>query len=548
MYQRLALYWHTLRHLRPVQFYSRLLHRFRSVRPDLSPAPHIRRPDGKWVQPAQRVLRMHGPVTFEFLNVRRDLADSSDWNNAGWDKLWLYNLHYFDDLNASDAPLRAEWHAALLNRWIHENPPGSGNGWEPYPSSMRILNWIKFALAGNALSENVLHSLAIQCRYLEKNLEYHLLGNHLFVNAKALVFAGLFFQGQQAKNWFDIGLAIVEQELPEQVLPDGANFELSPMYHALFLEDILDLINLAQVFPEFVNAEIIDTWKTRAAVMLNWLMAMTHPDGEIALFNDSAFKIAQKPERLYEYAKRLSINLKDPRDISSINHLPESGYIRVNKNNLALIVDVAKVGPDYLPGHAHADTLSFELSLYGSRLFVNGGTSEYGTGEIRQYERSTAAHNTVVVDNQNSSEVWSGFRVARRAYPFGLKINKTEDVVRIECSHNGYERFNKDLVHTRTWKISNGHLYIYDYVEGSYAAAFAYYHLSPDVKILSVEASEIILLMKNGKRVFLNYLGSSLEVIDGFYAPEFGKRIPNQCLKLCLDKLDGASLQVSWDS
>ena len=91
-----------------------------------------------------------------------------------------------------------------------------------------------------------------------------------------------------------------------------------------------------------------------------------------------------------------------------------------------MLIDVAKIGPDYLPGHAHADTLSFELSLYGKRLLVNSGISRYGTSLIRQFERSTEAHNTVAIDNKNSSEVWSGFRVARRAYPLDLKIEELE--------------------------------------------------------------------------------------------------------------------------
>ena len=79
------------------------------------------------------------------------------------------------------------------------------------------------------------------------------------------------------------------------------------------------------------------------------------------------------------------------------------------------LLDVAPVGPDYLPGHAHADTLSFELSLFGQRVLVNSGTSQYEAGPERSRQRGTAAHNTVIVDGHDSSEVWAGFRVARRA-------------------------------------------------------------------------------------------------------------------------------------
>ena len=113
---------------------------------------------------------------------------------------------------------------------------------------LRIVNWIKWFLA--AQPDQVLpsrpgsHSLAVQTRWLRSRLEWHLLGNHLFANAKALVFAGLYFDGAEAQAWLVRGCAILARELPEQILADGGQFERSPMYHALALEDLLDLLNL----------------------------------------------------------------------------------------------------------------------------------------------------------------------------------------------------------------------------------------------------------------------------------------------------------------
>ena len=101
---------------------------------------------------------------------------------------------------------------------------------------------------------------------------------------------------------------------------------------------------------------------------------------------------------------------------------------------------MSAVGPDYIPGHAHADTLSFELSLGRERVFVNSGISEYGLTESRLYQRKTRAHNTVEVDNKDSSQVWSGFRVANRARVVEryceLNINKS---IFLRGSHDGYK-------------------------------------------------------------------------------------------------------------
>ena len=72
------------------------------------------------------------------------------------------------------------------------------------------------------------------------------MGNHVFANAKALVYAGLFFDGIEANDWLAKGMKILVKECNEQILPDGGHFELSPMYHAIVLEDILDLINICR--------------------------------------------------------------------------------------------------------------------------------------------------------------------------------------------------------------------------------------------------------------------------------------------------------------
>jgi uncharacterized heparinase superfamily protein len=182
--------------------------------------------------------------TFVFLNESRSITSKASWNDTAVEKLWLYNLHYFDDLNADGAVTRREWHRRLIERWIEESPPGYGNGWEPYPSSLRIVNWIKWTLSGGELSPRAIASLAVQIRFLCNRLEFHLLGNHLLANAKALIFAGAFFEQEEGEGWLAKGLAILRREIPEQILADGGHFERSPMYHGIILEDFLDIENI----------------------------------------------------------------------------------------------------------------------------------------------------------------------------------------------------------------------------------------------------------------------------------------------------------------
>jgi uncharacterized heparinase superfamily protein len=540
MHSKGLLFFNTIRYLKPGQIFNRIKRRFIRVNVVLSTTPELSRLINTFQLSAYHQQTILSKDRFKFLNVIADIKIRKDWNSVNQDKLWLYNLHYFDDLHAVGASQRVDWHRGLIKRWINENPLGIGIGWEPYPSSLRIVNWIKWSLLGSDLKRNWLNSLAIQVRYLSQNLEYHILGNHLFSNAKALIFAGLYFQGPEAEKWYEIGIKIFNEELQEQVLSDGGNFELSPMYHAIFLEDLLDIVNIHQSFKKQSPHDIIN----KITHMFDWLRVMSHPDGEVSFFNDSAIGIAPNLIELEKYAERLTIPLS--KKVEDTVHLQDSGYIQVQEGDLFALLDVARVGPDYIPGHAHADTLSFELSLFDERVIVNSGTSCYGSSTERLRQRGTPAHNTVLINGENSSEVWSGFRVARRAKPFDLNINKSEDRLQVSCSHDGYKRLKGSPVHTRKWEISSNQLIVNDVITGNFKQAEARYHFHPDV---TIELNEVekkgVVYLRNNNKVNFEVQSGSICIIDSTYHPEFGLSEDNKCLVLNFDS-NQSNLRFFW--
>jgi len=472
LHHRVARLWRTVRHLRWVQFTGRLRVKLQRPQPDLRPAPALRPAVAAWAEPARRGPSLLGPATMRYLGEQRSLED------VGWDAptvplLWRYNQHYFDDLCAQGAAGRAAWHRALLTRWIAENPPGRGTAWAPYPTSLRIVNWVKWwgTSAGTCPPETAwVHSLAVQARWLTQRLEWHLLGNHLFANAKALVFAGLYFQGPEAEAWLALGQRILLRELPEQVLPDGGQFERSPMYHALALEDVLDLLNALQAY-RLAQTEALQA-QLAAVVpkMLDWLRCMARPDGSLVRFNDCADGIAPSVEELERYARALGFATTPRPSVDSLIRMEPSGYARLQGPGALVWLDLAPVGPDYLPGHAHADTLSFELVVDGRPVVVNRGTSVYGDGPRRQLERGTAAQSTVAVAGLDSSEVWAGFRVGRRAHVLDVSVELVDDAsvrigqsdyggpptVRISACHDGYAHLPGQPQHRRQWTWVSG--------------------------------------------------------------------------------------------
>ncbi len=534
-------YWNTIRHLKAVQFYGFIRHKISFARPNVAPPPPLRARSGPWLSGAAYPASLVAPARLCVLNEEHDL-ELIGWDNPGIAKLWRYNLHYFDDLNADGAAGRVGWHEPLIEGWIAENPPAVGSGWEPYPCSLRIVNWIKWALSGQQPSAAMLASLAVQARWLSAHVERRLLGNHLLANAKGLVFAGVFFDGTEASGWLASGFAIYRHELDEQILADGGHCERSPMYHAIILGDLLDLINLAGAFPGVISETVVAEWNSIVQRMRAWAAVMAHPDGEIGFFNDAAFGIAPSADALAAYAGRLGLpDVAIPR--LGATHLAHSGYVRLQSPSAVLLIDVAPVGPDYLPGHAHADTLSFEMSINGRRIFVNSGTSTYAPGALRHWQRSTAAHNTVEIDDEDSSEMWGAFRVARRARPFDVKVVEAAGDLEVSAAHDGYRRLAGRVVHRRAWRLTEGRLTVADRVQGQWRHAVARLYAHPAARVeLSGDAATV---RCGDTRVTVSVGNAILSSDAAMWHPEFGVALANSVLSARLDG-DACITSIEW--
>lgn len=481
---------------------------------------------------------------FRFLNESRSFdLNCMDWSAPGMSRLWRYNLQYFDYLQ--DQGRSRETLAKLISSWIEKHPLGSLDAWEPYTVSLRIVNWIKYFLQPEMNAEipgDWLKSLYQQACWLENNIEYHILANHYLKNGKALLFAGVFFEGKRADGWLTLGLKILSEEAQEQILADGGHYERSPMYHAIVVEDYLDALNLIQSCNVMVARDALAFLKSRVIDALDFLLDLQMPDAEIPLFNDAAFGIAPSPRRLVEYAGKVAGYVPGPVvDGLSVCAKAASGYYVVRDGDSMLVVDCGAVGPDYQPGHAHCDTLSYELALGGRRMVVDSGVHDYENGPERYYARSTRAHNTVSVDGSEQSEIWGAFRVARRAYPLGTPLlQRTEHGARFEGAHDGFLRLPGNVVHRRTIGYdADGSWTVSDRLHGDRSHAMeSYIHLHPDFTAEVLANSIVVLTQEKLPFALIEVEGASIRLEKGWYFPEFGIRIANSVIVLsCEGKL-----------
>jgi len=277
-------------------------------------------------------------------------------------------------------------------------------------------------------------------------------GNHLLKNLKALIGAGVLL-GQD--DLIETGCRHLRRQLRIQVLADGGHFELSPSYHCQVLGDLIDLHRLLTA----ANQQQPTTTNLATAIeaMRTWLGAMLMPDGDVPLFNDCTL-VGQPRIRL------LGPIAPAP---AALTVLQPSGYVIIKPDaRIHLVADVGPPCPKELPAHAHADCLSFELAVDGRRLLVNSGTSTYEPSARRQFERSTAAHNTIEVDGVDQTEVWGTFRAAHLARARLEVASADEDGVTVRASHDGYARLADSPRHTRTWRARTGSVEISDDITG----------------------------------------------------------------------------------
>jgi len=516
MIDKFLLLWHTVYHLKVIQIVYQIRYKLKpketlhleNVSVDVD---KIEKLNFFEFQNDQRSASPDGE--FNFLNLKFNFMGEIDWNYQHHGKLWNYNLQYFNFLTQDDLSddTKLKW-INSFNIWLESGRVPL----EPYPVSLRVINLIRF-FNGKPLKESK-YSHALKCifaqlNFLENNLEYHILGNHLLENAFAINAGGEFFQHER---WLKIGKKLLISELTEQTTDDGAHFELSPMYHQIILFRVFESVSITKD----MNLKIFLIGI--AEKMLCWLNKITFRNGSIPLFNDSANLISLSTPDLNMIAHSLEIK-------SCNTQLSDSGYRKFYSLNFEIIFDIKGISPGYQPGHAHADTFSFEFYAHDKPVIVDTGTSTYISGERRSLERGTVAHNTVSVNDQNSAGLWSSHRVARRP---NVCLFEDSDKY-IHASHGGYNSFG--LIHHRSFTHeSDCKILIKDWIESSKGSkkrklisiTKARFHFHPEVNF-HLSGSEVI----TDDKVKIIFEGAeNIAISEYLYAPEFNKFIRSKCL------------------
>ncbi|HOC68351.1 MAG TPA: alginate lyase family protein [Candidatus Hydrogenedentes bacterium] len=458
------------------------------------------------------------------------------WRDNRYPLLWRYKLQGFCftrdfAINAAADNYLGDRDRALnwISDWIQRNPVDSDAGWDAWPVSERLLNWSMLIAVFHLHEEEVRAAFLRQMRWLKKWIEYDLRANHLLKNACALAVSACLVNEQVCLAH---ALKLLHEQINEQILPDGGHIERSPMYHAHVLWDCLLVYAVLEEKPTFLADALIK--------MCAFLNTITHPDGEIPLFGDSALKEAAPTQALVRLAMRLLPHPKSEPGNSSVRDrhgvaLEPSGYYCMGDQTTGdfMIVKTAPPLPPWQPGHSHADMLSYELSLSGRRVIVDSGVHGYAESVLRGYCRSTRAHNTVQLDSLEQSDWWKVFRIGQRPKADTPRFEVRPDFISLEAAYEHFSGYR----HCRCIHYSPDRHYweVEDTVKvgsGSHEVK-SVIHLHPEIRVTGTDR-EILLstdsvnfritLCTEGTLEFKDICSSGQ---DNWYCPEFGQSLPS---------------------
>lgn len=427
---------------------------------------------------------------------------------------WLTEMHGFDwlrHLRATGGDGARRQARVLTNHWLDlYGKRWHPVAWAPDIVGTRIAAWIGqhdffLASADDQLRAATFDSLARQVRFLERVLPGKLVGTDLITAIKGLAYGGLCLQGMG--RVVERARILLTRELPKQVLPDGGHIEHSPARQLVVLRHLIDIRGCFRAARE----EVPEALQHAIDRMTPTLRFFRHGDGGLALFNG-----AQEGEPVLIDTVLGQADARG-RPLKSTPHI---GFERLTAGRTCILMDTGYPPGPGLDDHAHAGTLSFEMSVGRERMIVNCGAHPADMGPWRAALAATAAHSTVTVADTNSTGVNEAGGLSRRPQRVLSQRAEANGGTLLEASHDGYRPLF-GLTHRRRLYLaeSGEDLRGQDVLAGPPGHAFAVrFHLHPSVQTAWVEGEAgLMLRLASGALWHLRVSGAEITLEDSIY-------------------------------
>jgi hypothetical protein len=439
------------------------------------------------------------PMTFSPALDYRDINEAGDckfvWEPNRHHQLVVLGRAYRLSGNIRFAHAVAE----QLDSWLRQNPYGVGMNWRSgLELGIRLINWvwaIDLIKEADVISEDLYQRLldSVSRHIWEIDRKYSRgssVGNHLVGEAAGVFVATSYFRNlKHASKWRKRSWEILNRQVINQTYPDGGNQEHTVGYHFF----VLQFFVVAGVTARATGQDFPKAYWSRLEKMFEFLAVLSEGGHGLPAFGDSddgyVLDLGRDPCSIQEWLavgavmfgrsdfKSLAGRDVEPvgwllgqsgrQDFAKIPHkqnraitcraLEDSGYYLLQDGHshsldrISVVFDCGPLGLEPLAGHGHADALSFTLRAFSRDVLVDPGTYDYFSyPKWRQYFRSTRAHNTVVVDGRDQSEMLGLFLWGRKANACCIRWEPSNVGGRVVGEHDGYANLKDPLIHRRT--------------------------------------------------------------------------------------------------
>ena len=355
---------------------------------------------------------------------------------------------------------------SLLEDWLDRVPrtPASENTtWRALEAGLRPENWLRaLGLFGQGVPEplcrRIDESLARHGAYLaEAHGPFQRLSNWGAIQSYGLFLIGLWLG---RADWQELALGRLAENLRHAVLPDGVQWEQSPMYHCEVLHAVLDTLLLAQRN----GVPVPPALPEKALAMCRALAVWAAPDRTILpqgdsdvidagdllaagalLFRDPLLAAAARgpvcEETLWDFGPDAAARLDAlpaawPETASqaltaSGNYILRAGW---GKENAYVHFHAGSLGG----GHGHADLLHIDVYHGGEAVLTDPGRLTYVDGDLRRTLKGPAAHNTLRLDGVDFTAYRGTWEWGPIAQPLPVRARFAPQADCLAGGHLGY--------------------------------------------------------------------------------------------------------------
>ena len=453
-----------------------------------------------------------------------DFALNKIWDNKEITKKNLRKLNNFYWLFSLDLKSSKKNTQSVIKNWMTLNHKYNAKSWNFDLTAKRIIAWLS---SHNLTYEDGNGQYKIDFNTMIQKQTNHLINEinkSKFVEDKLIGCASIILVGlcyQDEKKYLPYGLNLLKKI--SKITLDNSGFPKSRsikqlIFYLKYYILIREWFKESQInIPEHINETIYYLGQGYAFVWQNLKSDILYNGNNISDNNN-----------FDNYLQRLGYKFKN-------DNQDYGGYIILRNKKMCLTMDAGPSPNSFFSKDYQSGALSFEIISNGKKLISNCGYHSETNIKLNHLSRSTAAQNTLVIDDNSSCKIThsdKSFFVTR-----SLKITKKKTIFeknywKINASHDGYQK-KYNTIHERNIEFYPGEETfvgcdkILKKINKNYKFDIRF-HVEPDVKLMKTQDGKSILIELEDEGWKFTCDNYDINIDNGLYFGNKNSYIDNQ--------------------